>query len=302
MAIKKSFIQIQKEIKEVSNNTLIINLKETDNFNSNSIVVFTHICGYSFKSKLGNMLSGRNNLCPKCEKSSRVKPTEELLQLIKEKGCELIDKEQKVPLIIRNKYLFKLSCSCVEKRSLSNILNNTQDKISCTNHRDKVILNLKDIQERLSSFKYGSFTLLSKEWFGYKASLKTQCNYCNNISSESLSILKNREGKCKNCFGSINSIKEVYCNILLTDLEIKFISQYYIDKYPFDFYLPEYNTLIEIDGKQHVTSTFKGKPFKNNDQIKNELALKNGIEILRINEKQNLTKTILDFVQRPSKA
>ena len=70
----------------------IINLKETDNFNSNSIVVFTHICGYSFKSKLGNMLSGRNNLCPKCEKSSRVKPTEELLQLIKEKGCELIDK------------------------------------------------------------------------------------------------------------------------------------------------------------------------------------------------------------------
>lgn len=274
MAIKKSFIQIQKEIEEISKNTLTIDLKETDKFNRNSIVLFTHICGYSFKAKLGNMLLGRNKICPKCEKSSRTKPKEEFLQLIKEKGCEIIEDNSVFPLIIRNRYLFKLSCSCVEERSLSNILKSSQNRVSCIKHRDKTILNLKDIQERLNSFKYGSFTLLSKEWFGYKTPLEIQCNYCNNISSESLAVLKSREGKCKNCFGSVNSIKEVYCNILLTELEIKFISQYYIDKYPFDFYLPEYNTLIEIDGKQHITSTFKGYPFKNNDEIKNALALK----------------------------
>ena len=58
----------------------------------------------------------------------------------------------------------------------------------------------------------------------------------------------------------------------------------------FDFYLPDYNLLIERDGEQHYgKSNFFGKDAKSylNDQIKNDalktkLAKKNGYKIARI--------------------
>ena len=57
---------------------------------------------------------------------------------------------------------------------------------------------------------------------------------------------------------------------------------------PFDFYLPDYNLLIEYDGRQHFKSVeyFGGNDglakIKKNDKIKNEFAKHNMIEILRI--------------------
>ena len=60
--------------------------------------------------------------------------------------------------------------------------------------------------------------------------------------------------------------------------------------------------LIEIDGKQHQSFTFKGYQIDNNDLIKNELATQQGYILIRVTEKDNLTKTILEIVQRPSKA
>lgn len=301
MAIKKSFIQIQEELKVISSDTLKVELQETDKFNRNSLLFFTHNCGYRFNAKLGNILSGKSKICPKCNKSTRSKNKKELLELITNKSCKLIDNNED-QLYLRYKYNFELSCGCIHNRTLYSIIKSTQEKISCMSHIDKSTLTLMDIQNKLRSLKYGSFKLLSNDWKGWKGLLKYQCDSCSSIFEESMAILRSRDGKCKNCFGSVNSIKEVYCNILLTDLEIKFQSQYYLDKYPFDFYLPEFNTLIEIDGKQHITSTFKGMPFKNNDEIKNKLANDLGFNLIRINVNDNLTKSILDLVQRPSKA
>lgn len=72
-------------------------------------------------------------------------------------------------------------------------------------------------------------------------------------------------------------------------------------KLPFDFYLPKYNLLIEYDGKQHYESVkyFGGenglKLRQTNDNIKNEFAKANNINLLRINYNQfkNII-TILD--------
>lgn len=47
---------------------------------------------------------------------------------------------------------------------------------------------------------------------------------------------------------------------------------------------------------------FKGYRIDNNDLIKNELASQKGYTLIRVTEKDNLTKTILEIVQRPSKA
>jgi very-short-patch-repair endonuclease len=59
-------------------------------------------------------------------------------------------------------------------------------------------------------------------------------------------------------------------------------------KLPFDFYLPNTNTCIEYDGRQHFEpiDTFGGEQAfqaqKINDNIKNEYCRKNGIKLIRI--------------------
>lgn len=59
--------------------------------------------------------------------------------------------------------------------------------------------------------------------------------------------------------------------------------------YRYDFYLPDYNRLIEFDGEQHYFYSNKGwnteehfKKTQYSDQIKNEYALSNHIDLVRI--------------------
>lgn len=67
--------------------------------------------------------------------------------------------------------------------------------------------------------------------------------------------------------------------------KIKFVREcsfkrfgYPISPYRFDFFLPEYNTIIEYDGKHHSK-----KPIKKNDSIKNQFCKKNKIALYRYN-------------------
>lgn len=58
--------------------------------------------------------------------------------------------------------------------------------------------------------------------------------------------------------------------------------------YPFDFYVPSINTLIEFDGEQHFKSieyfggSSKLKDQQRRDKIKNEFAIKHNIHLIRI--------------------
>ena len=67
---------------------------------------------------------------------------------------------------------------------------------------------------------------------------------------------------------------------------------------PFDFFLPDYNTLIEFDGDQHYRPAFGMESFlstKKHDKIKNEFAILNGYSIVRIpHTEQGNIETILD--------
>ena len=64
---------------------------------------------------------------------------------------------------------------------------------------------------------------------------------------------------------------------------------------PFDFYLPEYNMLIEFDGEQHFKFNPKGDFIKTQeelderqrlDKIKTEYCINNNIKLLRISYKE----------------
>ena len=87
---------------------------------------------------------------------------------------------------------------------------------------------------------------------------------------------------------------EILISNILIDNHITYFSQKTfedcrnINVLPFDFYLPEFNTCIEFDGRQHfeVVDAFGGikdfEKLKINDIIKNKYCSDNGIRLIRI--------------------
>jgi len=93
-----------------------------------------------------------------------------------------------------------------------------------------------------------------------------------------------REHGCPRCVNK----KEGELAILLDELGIVH-RQYKIKNKRYDFYLPEFNILIERDGEQHYRGYFQDSSKlhnleyqQNNDKFKTELALNNGYKIYRI--------------------
>jgi very-short-patch-repair endonuclease len=105
-------------------------------------------------------------------------------------------------------------------------------------------------------------------------------------------IKKQRERKVlwikKNGFNKQSKL-EKYFESLLIDLNIDFEPQYPLNGYLYDFYIKNKNTLIEVDGdwfhfnkKIHkkVTSIIQENTI-NNDKIKNNIAKKEGYNLIR---------------------
>ena len=72
---------------------------------------------------------------------------------------------------------------------------------------------------------------------------------------------------------------------------------------PFDYYLPQSNVLIEIDGEQHVRGSFSLWDVEGTikrDSIKNKYAEKNGITLVRVPEKEwsALPKFLFDILAK----
>lgn len=96
---------------------------------------------------------------------------------------------------------------------------------------------------------------------------------------------------------------------ILKNVGIYWISQYRIKNKYYDFFLPEYKLLVEIDGDyihtnnkvgHFINSRFKKKIFRN-DALKNLIAEYSGFELLRIWETDlnNLNeKNIKDYLEQ----
>lgn len=114
---------------------------------------------------------------------------------------------------------------------------------------------------------------------------------------------------CPKCTGYKH---EQLISLWLDDHNIDYISQYRFkdckDKrtLPFDFYLPQYNTCIEYDGRQHyIPIDFSGKGeewaleqlsiIQYHDQIKTEYCKNNDIKLLRISYLQNIEEELNNF-------
>lgn len=113
-----------------------------------------------------------------------------------------------------------------------------------------------------------------------------KCPECGDIRVRSIAeVMSENKYSCKKC-GDGFSIPEKYMYNILQNNNVDFIHQLsrkifpWCDKYYYDFYLPKYNMIIEINGIQHYYDKFyiSAREQRKIDKIKKELALNNGIK------------------------
>ncbi len=153
--------------------------------------------------------------------------------------------------------------------------------------------------------------------FGSNKKLKWLCPECGDISVRNLNKMVTNLSLCQKC-SKIRSYGEKFVIEFLNQLSEYFECEKifdWSDSKRYDFYLPLYNMIIEVNGKQHYgVSDFSycgGRSYieeQLNDQYKKDLAIQNGIQyyividcsnsnnnFLADNILKSLLPTILDF-------
>lgn len=128
-----------------------------------------------------------------------------------------------------------------------------------------------------------------KYTFGTREKGKFICKSCNKVKE--ISPLRVIYSNSIGCICNSGYYPEKFMDGILNQLDINFKTQLtktdveWCDKYRYDFYLHDYNMIIETHGMQHYRERSKQSNFKRtlqeeqlNDKLKRELALKNGIE------------------------
>ena len=165
-----------------------------------------------------------------------------------------------------------LSCGCLEKESRYN----------------------REHYKNILGEKFGMLSVIEKtedKEINGSVIWKCKCD-CGNVSYAAYTdLVRHRKTSC-GC--SRYSNMENFIAYILSDNKINYIPQARFTEcrniypLPFDFYLPDYNTLIEYDGEQHYKPVdyFGGEEtFKRriaNDNIKNDFCAKNNINLVRL--------------------
>lgn len=136
------------------------------------------------------------------------------------------------------------------------------------------------------------YELLSNQYINNRTKLLLKCPYCKNKFKVHFNNFKDSKSRCPKCQNNFKGEKEI--EKVLNEFNIEFNTQYkfknckFKKQLPFDFYLPNYNLLIEYDGIQHfqIKKHFGGYEgfidTKIRDAIKNIYCKDNNIELLRI--------------------
>jgi len=101
----------------------------------------------------------------------------------------------------------------------------------------------------------------------------------------------------------INTKPEQSLKIILDELKIKYIHSFKYQKYNFDFYLPDFDTLIEVDGCYWHGKNLKWdelnetqKTSRKNDERKNQICLENNKKLIRFWEDEINKENIINKI------
>lgn len=251
---------------------------------SKTLVRIQHkTCGHIFPVLMPNFLRYQIG-CPECAKKVLLCTQEEFIEKLRKvnESLEVIGKykNSSTPILIKC-----TKCGTVFKPTPSSLLSGSGCP-HCSNQR--VFVGLNDMWTTHPEIA----KLLKDQNFGYSHTFGTNdkaifiCPNCNSeifITPRDLYNTKTGCIRCHNCGDGI-SFPEKIMNNVLTQLGIKYVYQYskkhceWALNYRYDFYLPEYNYIIEVHGGQHYDCRKKNlKITQSIDAKKYELAIKNGV-------------------------
>ncbi len=144
------------------------------------------------------------------------------------------------------------------------------------------------------------------EYISSKIPVKIKCNTCNKVFEQYPDKHINAKQGCRYCSSSKG--EEKILNWLEQNNKVyKHIKKYDdlidISQLSYDFYLPEYNLLVEYNGSQHYSNTFK-KPLHDfhkqlhHDWLKRKYAKDHNINLLVIPylDFDNIEKILEDYL------
>lgn len=116
------------------------------------------------------------------------------------------------------------------------------------------------------------------------AKLDFKCPNCGHVSRHIVANIHKRGLACPKCADGI-SYPEKFMASVLDQIKVNYEAQYYpkwSDNRRYDFYLKDFNLILEIQGRQHYESWTRSERSlleeQINDAYKKELALKNGVD------------------------
>ena len=236
-----------------------------------------------FKNFKGNKAK-KPTRCPYCSKNKKL-TIEEVRVFVEKYDFSLLSVEY-----INNRT--PLTLQCKNGHIFSIRLDNFKQSLKCPMcYRHYGAYTEDEVKQYLESFGY---ELLNK-YIDIHKKIIIKCPK-GHIYKTSFNSFKNNGTRCSICRKSKGEEK---ISKTLKELKIKFISQFVFDDcqyktyLPFDFYLSEYNILIEYDGIQHyepVDFGGKGNEWANKqleltkikDNIKTQYCENNNIKLIRI--------------------
>jgi very-short-patch-repair endonuclease len=254
--------------------------------------------------RLSDYINARTTIifsCKRCKKQFKKKPKElskikcsceereiKYKESIKNKEIELIEKY----INIREKILHKCKkCNLLFKSSPKSILNS---KIGCTSCSGRIFSI-----DKYKSLLPSNLKLISKEYIGSNKKHKHLCIDCNFEFITKPNYILHMNTNCPNCSKSKGE-REIMC--FLNDKKIKYINEYTVNinekNLRFDFFIEEFNLMIEYDGIQHFkpVDLFGGEESfikqTEYDILKDKWCLENKIKLLRIPYYENVEKIL----------
>lgn len=156
---------------------------------------------------------------------------------------------------------------------------------------------LNDLKERNAN------CISNETYIDQSTEMSFTCLSCGNIFFQTpkklLNQLKTSDTPCPICNKGI-SYPEKFMMSFLKQIDANFIYQYnktngcdWSENYRYDFYLIDFNTIIEVHGIQHYRTTFKDISITQyNDQQKYELAVQHGCKYIVIDARRSSVKYI----------
>lgn len=304
MTKRKTNLEFLKELKVLGGGEYVA--LEKYSLSKTPILIKHTTCGTVYRVIPNNFIKGKR--CPKC---SRVTTPQKFYK----KFCE----SNKNPYISLDSTFYDYDTPVIVYCSLHNLRSSLMPtSILRGNYlckycrRDATIRSQVKTEEDFKKdlyAKHGDSISIVDHYKNTHTKIRFKCNLCGaTFKAEPNSVI--RLSGCPVC---AQSHGELEVSKYLNEHHISYVSQktfsgcVYRRKLPFDFYLPEYNTLIEFDGEQHhkAVKLFGGEVALKyqvvRDHIKDSFAKSNSINLIRINSIDEITK-VLDKQLKESKA